>query len=133
MKDIIEHLIKLATDNAQWHEVEYKKTHDRNHLGQWVAYRRMAKKLKNLEVLKKEPPKDPFRKMHVDPTEMLKVIGSEIRAGDLYGNCGTCGKKLFPVASFDEYTPGCGCPSTIYTPGPATITHTFRPYVSNIN
>ncbi len=48
----IDHLIEIATRNSHWHREKYKETGDRRYLGQWQAYRRVAKKLSNLDEMR---------------------------------------------------------------------------------
>lgn len=45
----LDHLIELSIYNAAWHRAKYRETKDRYHLGQWKAYSRTAKRLKQNE------------------------------------------------------------------------------------
>lgn len=43
------HIVEIAAYNAAWHRDKYKETKDRYHLGQWKAYSRTAKRLRQNE------------------------------------------------------------------------------------
>ena len=47
--DQIEHLARLARENARWHRLRFLATRDRYHLGQWKAYLRTALRFARLE------------------------------------------------------------------------------------